>query len=177
MDVRTSRNMSVIVFPTDPPIGPQLALATKKGTPIPNERGPKLSPVQLEAARDMLLNNHSDWVPRALDSTYNCLGLVFAARRTWIEPEQFALIREDDGYRALEDDEIKMPGDVVVYSRGAEVAHVAQLIQVLPRENGSGLWVLSQFGQSGEYLHDAVDLPEWLCLPRYPKITVWTDRT
>ncbi len=103
------------------------------------------------------------------------MGLVFASRRTWIEPEHFAAICKGDGLRQLLATESPQRGDIVVYQRavGSEVIHVGVVWEV-------GLWlgasqsvtVLSKWGFIGEYFHDVRDVPAQFGSP----LQYWTDR-
>jgi hypothetical protein len=104
------------------------------------------------------------------------MGMVFAARRTAIEPEQFDFIVEEDEYRLLKPGEQRMPGDVVAYRHGTEVVHVAKIVRIEVTPHGAGLTVVSKWGRLGEYIHAAEDLPEQYKIPREPRIEIWTDR-
>src|SRR5437867_2806150 len=75
-----------------------IRLATSKNTPIPNCRRRERPPEALKAARRIVLEGHPEVRPRSLTATYNCIGMVFANRRTWIEPEHVSMILADDGY-------------------------------------------------------------------------------
>ncbi len=130
------------------------------------------------AARNALLETHPDYKLRSLDSVYNCMGMVFASRRTWIEPDNFGMIVQDDGYVERKKKVNALPGDVVVYriSSKGEVIHAGIVIAVDPdiEEGNVHLTVLSQFGADGEYIHQAEDLPKALGLQK-PDIAIFTD--
>ena len=64
-----------------------IQLATRKNTPIRNERRPERPPESLRAAADIWCNEFTKNRLRSLSATYNCVGMVFATRRTWIEPD------------------------------------------------------------------------------------------
>jgi hypothetical protein len=112
---------------------------------------------------------------RSLSSVYNCMGMVFATRRTWVDPEDLQMIFEDDEYRRLPDDGQAMPGDVVVYrdTEGA-VVHIGLVSQVIPnlREGTREIVVLSQWGADGEYFHRTDDVHPSLGSPT----DYWSDR-
>ena len=95
--------------------GIQLALATKKGTQIPNEINQERRPEILEAGHNLVASNHPEARLRVLTTVYNCLGMAFANRRTWIEPENLELILSEDGFRRLNSNEEILPGDILVY--------------------------------------------------------------
>src|SRR5438552_4240440 len=53
---------------------------------------------------------------RSVTAVYNCVGMVFGVRRTWIDPDQIPMILEDDGYRHLPGLwDLARIGDVVIY--------------------------------------------------------------
>lgn len=159
-----------------------IPLATRCGNHIPNERRMEHCPQQLKAAQEYMLKGHPGRTPRSLSSTFNCMGHVFACRRTCIEPEYFIkLIAKDDGYRRLGETENPMPGDVAVYvsQRSHTVEHIGVIIDVGVdiMKARVPLKVLSQFGSDGEYLHKADDLPEGLSVSVGPlNLTIWTER-
>jgi hypothetical protein len=128
----------------------------------------------------MIMQSHPTFRPRALTNTYNCMGMLFACRRTWIDPAHFDLIRNDDGYRLLREGP-PMPGDVALYrgARTLEVAHVGLIVEVEPNvaEGKHTITVLSQFGANGEYLHDSRETPANLGIGTGGlKLEVWTER-
>ena len=102
------------------------------------------------------------------------MGMVFASRRTAIDPDQLGVILSDDGYVRISESEIEA-GDLVVY-RGdnKEVSHVGIVFQVgLYRENNvRDVFALSQWGLDGEYFHEMRDVNPQLGTPA----EFWTDR-
>ena len=64
-----------------------LGLDTKLGTRIPNASLGQQPPETMAVRRDMVLEKHPNAQVRSLSSQYNCVGMVFGARRTVIEPE------------------------------------------------------------------------------------------
>jgi hypothetical protein len=104
------------------------------------------------------------------------MGMVFAARRTWIDPDQLPLILNEDGYRKLPGLDEAEVGDVVVYRHPGEghVTHVGMVIEVKidVARAARALTVLSKWGQHGEYVHALSDVPVPLGVP----VEVWTDR-
>src|SRR6266404_2006194 len=145
-----------------------IKLATSRNTPIPNFRRRERPPEALKAARSIVLEGHPEARPRSLTATYNCIGMAFANRRTWIEPEHVPMILADDGYAEVAVPAAVMPGDLVIYQDPAgEITHVAVVVSNRPNlENGSSnILVLSQWGLDGEYLHDYTDVPHLLGKP------------
>src|SRR5580700_7258569 len=108
-----------------------LELHTRAGNRIANERTPPRPPEAMRAAMEMMRKAHPTLVPRSLDATYNCVGMVFANRRTWIEPDQVQLVFDDDGYRKLDRMNDAMPGDVAVYRDASnDIVHVGLIVDV-----------------------------------------------
>lgn len=156
-------------------IGPVLTLSTRKGRQIPNEQRMPRPPLSMEAARDIVLTNHPSARVRSLSSMYNCVGMAFAARRTWVEPEQLDMILNDDDYRRVAHEEELTAGDIVIYRDDQQtITHVGVVIQVqinLPQATRDVL-VLSQWGRDGEFFHSANDVNPLLGSP----VEYWTDR-
>ena len=154
---------------------PELPLATRKRNLIPNEQRLESAPESMNAAKAFVLQDHPDAHARSLSSVYNCMGLVFASRRTWVDPEHLPMILADDDYRQVPDEGNLQPGDVVVYRDGdGQVSHVGIVDRV--RTNVTqAVWevfVLSQWGRDGEYFHRADDVNPRLGKPA----EYWTDR-
>lgn len=101
---------------------------------------------------------------RSLTSEYNCFGMVFASRRTWIADGDVVekTIFPDEGFSkvaALQ--EVKV-GDVVVYRKteNGPIEHVGLVVEVkIPDPTTYLFLILSQWGEDGEYLHHTTDVP------------------
>jgi hypothetical protein len=155
-----------------------LPLSTRKRNFIPNEpRLPRPLKV-LNAGHDILKMEIPDACLRTLSSEYNCMGMIFGARRTWIDPDQFFLITSDDGYRLLPPGEQRLIGDVAVYrsKTNSEVVHVGVVVDAKLDETGSGLQILSKFGADGEYFHLAEEVPTMFSMSGGYILEFWTDR-
>ena len=129
----------------------------------------------MNAARDFVLTGHPSRRLRSLSSVYNCMGMVFASRRTWIEPEQLPIILEGDEYKRVPNESEIVVGDVVVYKDGTgSVSHIGTVTEVrinlhlATRE----IMVLSQWGRDGEYFHPVDDVSGRLGTAS----EYWTDR-
>lgn len=115
---------------------------------------------------------------RSASAIYNCMGLVFASRRTWIETEHLHLILREDGYRQFTEPGKLSVGDVVVYKRNGEPSHVAIVLDVEPVIDFRApfpwvITVMSQWGGDGEYIHRMEDVPQVsLGVP----VEYWTER-
>ena len=152
-----------------------LPLCTKQGSHIPNEQRPPRPPDSMKAAEGIVTSNHHTAQTRSLASGYNCVGMIFAARRTWIETDLVDMILREDGYRQLGDESEVHVGDVVIYrTEDGEISHVG-LISGIGANVEEAKWeftVLSRWGQDGEYFHDINDVSPYLGKPT----EYWTDR-
>lgn len=156
-------------------VGGELALLTRKRRQIPNDQ--KLqeeTPAHFEAAKSIALRHHPTARVRSLSSLYNCVGMVFASRRTEIHAQYVRMILEDDGYQQVERSEVHL-GDVVVYTdEPGDVSHVG-VVAELRSEARTGdveITVMSQWGHDGEYVHREDDVNQYLGAPA----EYWTDR-
>ena len=129
----------------------------------------------MQSARDYVLKSHPDASARSLSSVYNCMGMVFASRRTWIDPDHLQMILQDDEYQRVSSKSELQPGDLVVYRDDKDlVSHVGIVAQVKTniKEAAWEVYVLSQWGGDGEYFHLDKDVHPWLGEPS----EYWTDR-
>jgi hypothetical protein len=119
---------------------------------------PERSREELDDIRSLFCKEHPDAMLRSSTSTYNCMGLVFAARRTHIDVDLVEHFLVDDDWRKLEEKGDLRPGDLVLYLRNGEPAHVGIVwnIAVLGE-----IMVLSKWGDAGEYFHELNDVPAY----------------
>ena len=139
-------------------------LETRRGNQIPTSRRLPRHRSSMEAAKELWDTSFANIEVRSLDATYNCVGMVFAFRRAWVEPTHVSQMLQDDEYREVVRNEA-VPGDLVAYyqdSNRAELAHIGIIVAKEKRiELGDwGIRVLSQWGADGEYLHDETDVPQ-----------------
>jgi hypothetical protein len=131
---------------------------------IENERPDEDRPIEsLQVALRQARSVSPSATCRSLTALYNCVGLVFAARRTSIDCKHLELILRDDNYRAVSRQAVS-EGDVVVYRRNGIAQHVGiiyKIEDVSLAHDGSRMeiWVLSQWGEDGEYLHKIAEVP------------------
>ena len=112
-------------------VGPTIPLSTRRRRDIPNEQRMSAPPLRMQAAKDMILMGHPGRNVRSLSSVYNCMGMVFASRRTWVWPKDLQMILEDDDYRPVYDESELVTGDLVVYTDGAgDISHIAVITEV-----------------------------------------------
>ena len=150
----------ILINPGGPGDKRSIALETSKRTRIPNEQFPERTPESMQAARHLITNGHPGRIPRSLSATYNCAGMVFANRRTSIDPEYVPAILADDGYAPVELADVSR-GDVVVYADDhGDIAHVGIVIANELIFGTRQVLVLSQFGRDGEYFHRHNDVPD-----------------
>ena len=144
---------------------------------IENERPEEERPIEaLKAAFQHARSVSPTAKCRSLTSMYNCVGMVFASRRTAVDCKYLDLILRDDGYSPIPRERI-IEGDIVVYRRNAIAQHVGiiyELRDVSLEQNRTRFqtWVLSQWGEDGEYLHELEKVP-----PIYgSEIEFWSER-
>ncbi len=92
---------------------------------------------------------------------FNCHGLTFASRRTWIiDTEALFRILEDDGYVEILDENNVAPGDVLIYyGENGDITHSAVIVTA-PREELLKIpRVISKWGAYSEVVHYANDCP------------------
>jgi hypothetical protein len=155
---------------------PALALETRAGRAIDNEVRPERPKVALDASAALFKRLFPKAELRSLTAVYNCVGLVVANRRAWVDPDDLIRVLREDGYRQLANVMEAELGDVVVYhDAGGEVCHVGIVVGknvLIPGQQEDPLRVLSKWGADGEYIHDLSKLPAYLGTPGQ----FWTDR-
>lgn len=156
-----------------------LHLETRRRNFIHNEtRLAKPLPL-MKAGHEILRSEMPNARLRSLAAEYNCMGMVFGSRRTWIDPDRFLMIVTDDGYRLLPKGAAVVQGDVAVYRNrvSLEVEHVGIVVGIKVEAGGSGLEVLSKFGADGEYFHAAEEVPAMFSTSGGCALEIWTDRS
>lgn len=99
---------------------------------------------------------------------YNCVGMVFAARRAWIEIDYVERLLVEDGYRPIPASDA-MIGDVVLY-RDIErnPTHVGLVVGLIGEIGGQrDFMVLSKWGLEAEFLHPVRSIPSVFGSPEY----------
>jgi len=153
-----------------------LPLYTRSREFIPNEIRLESHPIRLQAAKALWEKEHPQAKLRSSTSIYNCMGLVFASRRTWVDPEYIALILHGDEYQRVANIFDVKIGDIVLYkdNDGKDITHVGIVVEVIPEIITASFQfkVISKWGADGEYIHSTEDVPERLGHPS----EYWTDR-
>jgi hypothetical protein len=92
--------------------------------------------------------------PTSSSRKYNCHGLTFASRRTWIAKAlEVKKILEEDEYVLVNVQDV-MPGDIVVYSQNGDAEHSGIVIA-----SGFVPVILSKWGPAHEVIHKVNDCP------------------
>jgi hypothetical protein len=156
--------MILLTEPQEEPEPYDIHLATRIGRYIPNWQGDNLQPSEIQAQTALETYKGKNRFPQIVDSTYNCLGLVFAARRTNVATEHVKWILQHDDYQKLSGRVLPQRGDVVLYAQEDNiVTHVGVVHDVKSSSRNSEdweVWVLSKWGTHGaEYVHLADDIP------------------
>ena len=104
---------------------------------------------------------------------YNCVGMVFANRRAWIEIEALNDIFREDGYTKIMFQQLET-GDIVTYAHDSVPTHVG-IVTHVERFDGevSGVTVLSKWGKDAEILYPLSVVPA-----RFGSASeFWSERT
>ena len=152
-----------------------LKLSTCTRKHINNERPIEIAPASLRASIEIdKSTNPQARLTSTPTVTYNCMGLVFASRRTCIDISELDFILHEDGYRRLGGLHEAHPGDVVGYRKDGQVEHVGLINSTEVNYQGLPIQatVISKWGRHAEYLHNIKDVP-----PQYgsPEL-FWTHR-
>lgn len=152
-----------------------IPLGTRQGNHIRNERRMERAPAQQRASIELWRRERPEAKLRSITAIYNCMGLIFASRRTHIDIDHLRMIFTEDGYRqSFEVYEVQV-GDIVVYARNRhEYQHVGIVSSIeLDIPNGfRDITVMSKWGSDGEYLHPIDHVPEMYGTP----VEFWTNR-
>lgn len=155
--------------------GPGIEIDTRKGNRIPNEQGLEWDPIRLQGFQRKWTKEYPLIKPRSLTATYNCMGHVFASRRTLIDIKYLQWILEEDGFRQVGKPPEAGVGDIVVYQGPIEkaISHVGIIVDLYEfLQESLDVWVLSKWGRGGEYVHILDQVPFFLGQP----VQFWTER-
>ncbi len=157
-----------------------IIVQTRKGNSVKNAIDPSPRKDQIDKYR-RLLEKHPNWVERVpAIGGYNCVGHVWASRRTGIfEQEQIDIVFRDDGFRIVDETkELIHPGDLVAYW-STDHQHFLHIGLVVELRSAVGFttsipWVLSKMdATSGEVLHHFRDID----FPGFEyRFEFWTER-
>lgn len=148
----------------------ELALHTRCENQIANEinRGGSLAGDFLQAADIRAKYRFEFHRPTSPSRVYNCHGLSFGSRRTWIhDPKEIAKILADDDYEIVPFDQV-MPGDIAVYYVNGDAEHSGVVIKVEPLQPPM---ILSKWGFLHEVVHKVANCPYDARQVRYYRIS------
>jgi hypothetical protein len=140
------------------PLRSQLALHTRCENQIANEidREPVRFGDTLQVAH--WTNQYPSELHRPVNPSrkYNCHGLSFASRRTWIfESQEIAKIIRDDEYQEVHYNEVE-PGDIAVYYVDGDAEHSGIVVSVDELKVPT---ILSKWGPCHEVVHKVARCP------------------
>jgi hypothetical protein len=163
----------VILLPGDTDSPEEHPIYARSGWRIPQEYPSGLSAELMRIKTDAHVGWRRNIEPRSLSTyPYNCIGMIFASRRAWIEIEHIYKILYEDGYRQIVRREI-MSGDVVLYKDdNGEPSHVALITMVEFVGETPNILVISKWGKEAEFIHHVENVPTLFGHPA----EFWTDR-
>lgn len=153
------------------PLTSELALHTRCGNQITNE----INREPVRFGDSLLVQNFQDeydmCIHRPVNPSrkYNCHGLSFASRRTWIEsPEEIAKILKDDEYQVVPLARV-LPGDIAVYyGENGDAEHSGIVTSITDLRVPV---VLSKWGPCHEVVHQVPHSPYDASRVTYYRIT------
>lgn len=93
--------------------------------------------------------------PVAPSRKYNCHGLTFASRRTWIwKASEISKIVKDDEYERVELQNV-LPGDIAIYYTNGDPEHSG----IVTRVNDLVPIIVSKWGTAHEVVHRVRECP------------------
>ncbi len=145
------KKVAALVLPTA-----ELALETRRKTSIKNFLDRSVATVgAIQQSKD-LREKYQSVTHRPIGpcATFNCHGLTFGARRTWIDgiDEIETILREDD-YKEISLKEV-LAGDIAIYRKDKKIEHSGIVVEA-PQTNLGLPKILSKWGN----LHEAIHLP------------------
>ena len=152
--------------------GRGLALDTAAATHIRNEQG-HLIPARVLAEIPGLERTYQSVILKRTPPTavYNCHGLAFASRRTWITHTAVVqLILKEDRYEEIHRDRV-MPGDLILYyDELGEIEH-SGIVLTAPADSPLGVpKVYSKWAMYAEVIHPANRCPYAFANARYFRV-------
>jgi hypothetical protein len=105
---------------------------------------------------------------------YDCVGMIFACRRAWIDIDYIYTILKEDGFIRIPRHAVRQ-GDIVLYKNRAddEPTHVALIVMIERYGEAQNIQVISKWGQEAEFIHFVEDVPGLFGEP----VEFYTDRT
>jgi len=154
-----------------------IILQTRKGRKIENEVYPELPRLHYKNNDIQLKNRYLNVKLRSRGTNrYNCHGLTFANRRTFIaDASELKKIFEDDEYKKICKGEARV-GDIIVYLYNEDIEHTGIIIEIENFLSSNPMpIILSKWGAAGEFIHKYNECPYFDHCDRI-KIEFWTER-
>jgi len=149
----------------------ELGLDSAIGNHIQNRQVPTISFFERNFS-DGLLKEYQNVTPRSpLCPVYNCHGLTFGSRRTWIDrsPEVFKILTEDS-YQDISDNSI-YEGDIIIYyGPDNDIEHSGIVVSRPSSKNNHVPIIVSKWGKGQEMIHKFHECPYYLHNIRYYRI-------
>ncbi|WP_231410078.1 hypothetical protein [Ralstonia solanacearum] len=141
-----------------PLVRTSIRLQTAKGTDISNYQEHEVD-LSEYSKLELHKKNYPDARRRNNPiSLYNCHGLVFASRRTWVQGEDLGRVMVDDGYSGVAEKDV-LPGDVVIYFEEGVPYHTGLVVSVRSDGGLQSIEVCSKWGHSAEFVHHVARSP------------------
>jgi hypothetical protein len=111
-------------------------------------------------ANDLMVQHPNKLTIRSVSSySYNCVGMIFASRRAYIEITHINRILREDGFHQISINEITV-GDIVLYKFRSQPSHVAIVTGVTGSIGHKiDVRVLSKWGLDAEFEHFMENVP------------------
>jgi hypothetical protein len=133
----------------------ELDLSTRRKTRIVNRLDRSASAEGFRQAVSDYKKEFSQAVHRDVGpcATFNCHGLTFGSRRTWISgSDQIQTILDEDDYATV-DAKAALPGDIAIYKKDGQIEHSGIVVEqggVLKQPRILSKWA---------HLHEVIHLP------------------
>lgn len=136
-----------------------IRLETCKKRRIENHQDAELTQMLVKWHKDLCAEYQPAYARTEASASYNCHGLTFASRRTWVyKSSSIDAILKDDDYREIIDIRKVLPGDVVVYySDTGDLNHSGVVVEI--REGLAQPLVFSKWAHAGEFVHALRNCP------------------
>ena len=147
----------------------KLALETRRKSGIDNEMKRDTPPVGFDEQVKAYKKKYPKAIHRPVRpcNTYNCHGLTFAARRTWIHDSlEIKKILEEDDYEEIKPQSV-MAGDIAVYFEKGDAWHSGIVVEITP----AGPRIISKWGQCHEVVHLIPECPYNATNVNYYRVT------
>ena len=130
-------------------------IRTRSGTrEIPCEDVPASTIEKLQIDAQVFQSQIPDLILRSVDPyPYNCVGMIFASRRAWIEIDYIYELLRADNYKLVPRERV-IAGDLVLYkNQRDEPSHIGLIIAVDQLGASQNIKVISKWGLDAEFIH------------------------